>query len=392
MTVSSAMDAKPLPEEYHRSTLKASETNKLRDPNPGLWGTMRRMTKSTFLGIGFVLVLTIAARSKPAPDAQQTSIDGVSVVRLTDANRGIEAAILPSIGNIVSEFRIHGKNILFFPEMKLSDFQKRPAQAGIPFLAPWANRLDDTAFWANGKKYNFDMSLGNVRKDGYGLPIHGLMPASASWDIVRMGADSATSAYVTCKFEFWKHPDLMAQWPFAHEYEITYKLENGTLEVRTTVTNLCAEPMPLAIGFHPYYRIPDIPRDEWIVRMPAKSAVAADARRIPSGEFKPVELPNPFPLKDRTLDDGFTDLERDGKGIALFSIESGAKKIELLFGPKFPVAVVWEPARMEFICIEPMTGITNAVNLHQAGKYPGLQRVPAGGRWTESFWVRPVGF
>ena len=43
----------------------------------------------------------------------------------------------------------------------------------------------------------------------------------------------------------------MAQWPFAHEYEMTYRLADGVLEVRTTVTNLSTEPMPMVIGFHP---------------------------------------------------------------------------------------------------------------------------------------------
>ena len=33
----------------------------------------------------------------------------------------------------------------------------------------------------------------------------------------------------------------MAQWPFAHEYEMTYSLADGVLEVKTTVTNLSAE-------------------------------------------------------------------------------------------------------------------------------------------------------
>ena len=155
--------------------------------------------------------------------------------------------------------------------------------------------------------------------------------------------------------------------------------------------------MPLAIGFHPYYRIPDIPRDQWSLRLPARKAVVADDRRLPSGEFKAMDLPNPLPLKDRTLDDGFTDLERDADGRARFSIESGEKQIEILFGPRYPVAVIWEPAsppgqKFDFICVEPMTGITNAINLNHAGKYPELQTVPANGKWTESFWIRGKGF
>jgi hypothetical protein len=38
-----------------------------------------------------------------------------------------------------------------------------------------------------------------------------------------------------------------------------------------------------------------------------------------------------------------------------------------------------------------MAGITNAVNLNQDGKYPNLQTVAPGAKWTESFGVRASG-
>jgi len=31
------------------------------------------------------------------------------------------------------------------------------------------------------------------------------------------------------------------------------------------------------------------------------------------------------------------------------------------------------------------------VNLNHAGKYPDLQMVAPGGKWTESFWIRASG-
>jgi len=188
----------------------------------------------------------------------------------------------------------------------------------------------------------------------------------------------------------------MAQWPFAHEYEITYILSEGVVEVRTTITNLSADPMPVSIGFHPYYRIPDISRDEWTGHIPARRRVVADNRLIPTGEYRAMDIPDQFPLRGRTLDDGFIDLQRDAEGRALFSITSGDKKVEILFGPKYPVAVVWEPNTQAgqpqpFICFEPMTGITSAVNLAHEGKYPDLQMIPPGGKWSESFWIRTSG-
>jgi aldose 1-epimerase len=54
--------------------------------------------------------------------------------------------------------------------------------------------------------------------------------------------------------------------------------------------------------------------------------------------------------------------------------------------------VVYAPPGRDFICFEPMTGITNAMNLAHAGKYKDLQTVPPGGKWKESFFIVPAGF
>jgi len=77
------------------------------------------------------------------------------------------------------------------------------------------------------------MSLGNVRGE---RPIHGLLTSSPLWQVMEMAAD-AQSAHVSSRLEFWKYPDLMAQWPFAHEYETTYSLADSVLEVTTTITS-----------------------------------------------------------------------------------------------------------------------------------------------------------
>ena len=324
--------------------------------------------------------------------ARKTTDHGVAIVRLADAAKGVEVSIVPSIGNRAYEMNVHGKNILYFGSADVGAFQKQPEMSGIPFLAPWANRIDGPEFWANGKKYAFNMTLGNVRG---ALPIHGMLTTSPLWEVTEVAADGK-SAHVTSRLQFWKNPDLMAQWPFAHEYEMTYRLADGELEVRVTVTNLSSEPMPVVLGFHPYYRIPGVPRDEWTATLAARKQVVADDRLIPTGELKALDVPNPLPLKGHNLDTGFTDLERDAQGRAHFAIELHGLKVEAMFGPKYPVAVIWDPPAppgqmRDFICFEPMTGVTNAVNLAHAGKYPSLQTLAPGAKWTESFWIRSFG-
>jgi aldose 1-epimerase len=321
----------------------------------------------------------------------------VPVIRLSDAASGVEVSILPSLGNRAYQMKVRGKNILFYPPGDLSEHSKNPSFGGIPFLAPWADLLDEQAFWANGKRYAFNMNLGNVRGE---MPIHGLLADSPLWQTTEVAA-GGHSAHVTSRLEFWKYPDFIAQWPFAHEYEMTYSLADGVLEVKLAVTNLSTDPMPVAFGFHPYYQIPDIPRDEWVVHLPARIRVVADDRQIPTGEMRPLDIPNPLPLRGQTLDDGFTDLKRDALGLARFRIESGGRTIETTFGPKYPVATIYLPSCLaapgpeearEFICIEPLTAIISGVNLVRQGKYSDLQTVPAGGKWMESFWIRASGF
>ena len=319
--------------------------------------------------------------------AEQVEDHGVAIVRLVDAANDVQVSIVPSIGNRAYEMKVHGKNILHFPQADVGEYKQRPRLSGIPFLAPWADLLNEPAFWANGKKYQFNMGLGNVRGN---MPIHGLLVTSPLWRVTEVRAD-AQSAHVTSRLEFWKYPDLMAQWPFAHQYDMTYSLANGVLEVSTTVTNLSVDPMPLAIGFHSFFQIPDIPREEWVAHLPARIHVIAGEHNIPTGEMRPLGIPNPLPLRGQKLDDGFTDLERDDQGRAHFWIESGGKIVETLFGPQYPVATIWLPEGREFICFEPLTTIISGVNLAHDGKYSGQQMIPAGGSWTGSFWIQSRG-
>ena len=323
--------------------------------------------------------------------AHKTVIDGIEVVQLADAAHHLEASIVPSIGNMAYELKAGGTNVLHFPFKSPAELKARPTLCGIPFLGPWANRLDEDAFWANGKKYVLNPGLGNIGKDGRQHPIHGLLNYSTAWVLTAVKADSK-SAWATSKLEFWKYPSLMAQFPFAHTITMTYRLSNGALEVETSIENQSADPMPVAIGFHPYFRISDAPRDDWKVHLAARDHLVLNAALIPTGEKKAVEYGDPQQLKGIQLDDGFSNLVRGGDGRAEFWVEGKAQRVAVAYGPKFPVAVVYAPSRGQFICFEPMAGPTNAFNMSHAGLYPDLQNIPAGGQWKESFWIRPSGF
>jgi aldose 1-epimerase len=325
------------------------------------------------------------------------------VVRLEDALSQSAVSVSPAAGNNAYEMRVNGWNVLWFPYHSLDDFKARgQGRGGIPFLGPWANRLDEQAFYANGRRFAFDMDIGNVRGDH---PIHGLLMRTDRWRVLEVNANER-QAWVTSRLEFFREPLWMKQFPFAHTIEMTHRLQDGVLEVATMIVSLTDEPMPVAIGFHPYFRFSDSGRDEWAVAIGARTRWRLSDSRLPTGETEAIKdtLPNPLavPLKDYDLDHVFTNLVRDGDGKAVMSAWTRDQRLDVEVGANYRAMVVFAPsapprladgaAGGDFVCLEPMAGITNSMNLAHRGLYDELQYIPPGGTWQESFRIRPSGF
>jgi aldose 1-epimerase len=336
---------------------------------------------------------SLSEAAPPNYAAERRMADGVEVIRLADARRQVEVWVAPSLGNNAYEMKVNGKRVFWSPYQSVGELKAKPAQLGNPFLAPWCNRIDGGAYWANGRKYLLNPDLKNFRYDAYDQPIHGLV-VYADWQVVSLKADSK-QAELRSRLEFWRRSQWMAQFPFAHTYEMTYRLADGVVEVETAIENHAAEPMPLSLGYHTYYQVNDAPRDDWKVYLPAREHVVLGPKLTPTGEIREMTLPKPVGLAERTLDDVFTGLERDSQGHAVFYLQGQREKVLVRFGPRYKVAVVYAPKApgRDFVCFEPMAAVTNAFNLAQAGKLRDpLPSIPPGGKWRESFWIATEGF
>ena len=89
-----------------------------------------------------VLVTAIAPPALAQPYSARRNGD---VVQLEDAKTQTAVSIVPAVGDVAFEMKVKGQNVLRWPYASVDEFKARPALSGIPFLGPWANRLDEQA-------------------------------------------------------------------------------------------------------------------------------------------------------------------------------------------------------------------------------------------------------
>lgn len=322
--------------------------------------------------------------------AERLRRGSVEVVQLRDVLADLQVSIVPSHGNIAYELIHAGADWLWTPfEDPIEEMTGRNALFGIPLLSPWANRLSSDVYSINGVEYTLNRRINNLRVDHNYLAIHGLV-MFAPWTVTDVGADDY-GAYLRSTLNFTRHSDWMAQFPFAHRLELTHRISDGKLCLILSLTNDSAEPMPLCVGFHPYFKLPGMAhRGSWQLGCSARKRMLLSDRYIPTGQTEPFSPEDPLYLNDdATIDNVYTDLRRDGSDCAMFLLKGGQNKLTVGFGPKFQVAVIYAPGDKHFVCFEPMTAPTDALHLAPAGLYRELQYVAPGETWTEYFWIRP---
>ena len=265
---------------------------------------------------------------------------------LTIRAGGVEATFVPEVGMLGTSLRFRGEELL-----DLSGGVARYEQGhqtGLPLLAPWANRLDRWSYDIDGVVV--DLEGLELRTDPNGLPIHGTMTAQRGWEV-----EASSGHALRARFDYGARPDLLAAFPFPHVLTVDVAVDADALGVTTTVQPTGARAVPVSFGWHPYLRLPGLPRSEWRLVLPAREHLELDGRGLPTGASK-SEAPEAEPVGDRTFD----DLYALGDDRAL-AIEGGGLRVAVTFDAGYPFAQVFAPPNAELVCLEPMTAPTNAL-------------------------------
>lgn len=309
--------------------------------------------------------------------AETTKVADLDACILHDDVEDLHATWLVGAGMLGASLTHRGEQLLW-QGAGAGNYANERKFMGIPFLHPWANRLDRFGYRANGHEVELDPTSPLLLLDDNGLPIHGLLTASRTWSLESLAANEE-NASMTSAFEF-DRPELLRGFPFQHRVEMEIHLDDTGVTVTTTVIASGEDPVPIAFGFHPYLRMPGLPRAEWTVSFPVRRRLLLDSKGIPMGATEPVE-PIHGAIGERTWDDGFDRIDSHAR----FEVHAGRRTITLEYTDGYPVAQIFAPPGQDYICVEPMTAPTNALN----GQGDAYRSLPAGERFSATFRIAP---
>ena len=83
----------------------------------------------------------------------------------------------------------------------------------------------------------------------------------------------------------------MSVFPFPHRLRIEAGITDHTLTIATTVHATGEVPVPIAFGYHPYFRLPGVERNAWAIEIPVVERVVLDSEELPTGEVEPTKPP-----------------------------------------------------------------------------------------------------
>jgi aldose 1-epimerase len=294
-----------------------------------------------------------------------------------DLVHGEQRATIVEVGGGVRAYDVARRPVLDpYPVEAMCD-----GAHGAP-LIPWPNRLADGRYRFDGVEHQ--LALTEPERHN---AIHGLL----RWRSWRASEREPDRVVMGIRL----HPT--PGYPFALDVRIAYELGDGGLTVSTTATNVGDHACPYGAGQHPYLSAGRGLIDDCLLELPAATRIVTDAERnLPVGlelvEGTAFDFRSPRRIGEQSVDSPFTDLRRDGRGLARVRLAApDGRCVELWLDEQHPIVEIYTgdelvPGRhRRGLGVEPMTCPPNAFNTGQ-----NLVRLEPGESHSSRWGVLPA--
>ena len=259
------------------------------------------------------------------------------------------AEIVAERGALVSRFDVGGEPLLYLDASTLADPGKN-VRGGIPVLFPSPGVIPGGTYSADGREHP-------MRRHGFARDL--------AWQVRMRERHQAVLA-------LGHSEQTLREFPWHFEARLTVTLEREALRLTFAAENRDTRPMPLHLGYHPYFHVPQA--NKAVAGIDAKATRAWDNHTQAAVPYTGMDLTGP------EVDLHLLDPTKAGTTL---SRGPGLRPVELSWSPSFKTIVVWTQTGKDFVCVEPWTAPGGAL---RSGE--GLIHVAPGDTFTSDFEIR----
>jgi galactose mutarotase-like enzyme len=247
------------------------------------------------------------------------------MLELRAADAASSVTIAPFRGAIATSLVIRGRELLYLDRATFDDPTKN-VRGGIPVLFPSPGKLD-------GDRWTRQGLSGAMKQHGFAR--------NCEWAVASRESNAAT-------LELRSTAETLQQYPWRFAARLSFAIESDRLSIETEIRNDDAQPMPFALGFHPYFRVVD----------KACAHIDSHATRAFDNVTKAERPFAGFDLRADEVDLHLIDHPQQRLDLAL----GDGAKVSVRASDAYRRWVVWTLKGREFVCVEPWTAPGNALN------------------------------
>jgi len=248
----------------------------------------------------------VKAENNNPPEINSNFLE-IETVRFEDN----EVSFCPTRGGIITSLKLHGQEILYLDPKNFENIEEN-VRGGIPILFPQAGPVDPNSQFSKLKQ-------------------HGFARNSSNWKF-----EKTDNGFIE-KLSF--DEETLEKYPYQFEFSIIGKFEDdGSFTLTQEVKNVGDKEMPIAMGLHPYFKVPaneknnigfNFPGGE-IVKNQTEIWTNSGTTSIDNPEKLEVEIPN-------------------------------TGNLTITPSSEYQKTWVWSLPEKDFICIEPVMRDVNGI-------------------------------